>query len=317
MAATLQHIPVLVQEVLQLFDPQPGGTLLDATVGLGGHAAAYMRAANGNGKVVGFDADVKALEHARRALGEYGDAIQLVHQNFTNLKDSIRGGGILLQEFTHVLFDLGIGSHQIADSTRGFSFQGGQGLSMKYGEAGDLPLAKVAALNMLTDRLGYYPDVRDIVGGLVEKDLADVIFFYGEERSSRRIARALKETPLPAEFSAQDLAERIASALPSFYERGRIHGATRTFQALRLAVNRELEALEVALPQAVELLTPGGVVGVISFHSLEDRIVKHYFRAEPALEIITKKPVRASETETQNNPRSRSAKLRVARKKGP
>jgi 16S rRNA (cytosine1402-N4)-methyltransferase len=249
--------------------------------------------------------------------------------NFAELKDSDDGGGILHTGFSHVLFDLGIGSHQLADESRGFSFTATENLSMRYG-AGELPPANITSLNVLADRLGHLPDVTEIIAGLREDELAEVIYVYGEERYSRRIAAAIKAQPLAT--TSQALAASIVAALPSSYERGRIHPATRTFQALRLAVNRELEALSAALPVAVKLLAPQGKIAVISFHSLEDRIVKYFFRdqakdcvcppeqpectcaAKASLKILTKHPVRAGNDEITKNPRARSAKLRVAEK---
>lgn len=325
------HIPVLVEEVIALFDPQPGDSLLDATVGGGGHAAAYLDRTGPTGHVVGFDADERSLGYAADKLKPYGTAATLHHENFFNLKDSFKGGGILPKEFTHVLFDLGFASHQLLDHARGFSFASATSLAMRYGEGDNLPAAQIAALNRVSKRLGYHPDVPDLLEALTAEELAQVLRAYGEERYARRVAAAIKETtPLPATATA--LADVVRQAVPSQYERGRIHPATRTFQALRVAVNRELEALEQALPQALELLAETGKLAVISFHSLEDRIVKRWMRAEakgcicppvqpictcgrsPRVEIVTKKPVRASASELTQNPRARSAKLRVARK---
>lgn len=214
--------------------------------------------------------------------------------------------------FHHILFDLGVGSHQLGDQARAFSFASSGPLTMAYGELTHLPPAKLAAITALEKHLGYLPDVSDLLAGLTQSDLSDLIQLYGEERYANRIARAMKrQLPLG---SAKQLAHVIADALPHSYERGRLHPATRTFQALRLAVNRELEALEAALPQAVTMLRPAGILAVISFHSLEDRIIKQFFRGHKELEIITKKPQRASEVELRQNPRARSAKLRAARK---
>ncbi len=305
------HIPVLVSEVMALFSPQPGDRLLDATLGHGGHAKAYLSATEPTGSVVGLDADAAALAVAQEQLREWGSQVTYIQTNFTNLIDSVHGS------FQHILFDLGIGSHQLADDTRGFSFVGLKSLSMRYGNTGHLPPASIAALNRLERQIGHTPDVSDILRGVSEEELADIIWTYGEERFRGRIARELKQGPPPASSAA--LAQRISHAVPSFYRRSRIHPATRTFQALRLAVNRELESLEAALPQAWELLTPGGKLAVISFHSLEDRIVKTTFRhmaAEKKAKILTKKPIRGSTTEIATNPRARSAKLRVLQRDG-
>lgn len=341
------HTPVLLAEVMSLFAPQPGDRLLDATVGHGGHAKAFLEATGPTGTVVGLDADAAALAVAKENLAVFGDRAKLVQMNFGEMKDSDDGGGILPAEqepreaataewgkpqlFTHILFDLGIGSHQLADSARGFSFTSADSLSMRYGQ-GELPAAQCNCLNVLQRRIGNYPDVPDILQYLSETDLAEVIRTYGEERYARRIVAAITAPPL-ATTSAQ-LAQKIAAAVPAAYAHGRIHPATRTFQALRLAVNRELEVLTAALPQAMQLVIPGGKVGVISFHSLEDRIVKHFFKKlvstcscppeqpectcdrQPELRLLTKRPVRAGAEEVGRNPRSRSAKLRVAQKIG-
>lgn len=307
------HTPVLVEEVLHLLQPKPGDVLLDATLGQGGHAAAYLDATAPDGKVVGLDADAEALTQAKENLAKVGERVQFLNQNFASLKDSLTGGGILPLRFSHILFDLGLGSHQLADKSRGFSFASHGPLVMAYGELKQLPLSQLQPLNWLEKKLGYPPDAADIIQFLSEGELSELIRHYGEERYASRIARALKRTPPLA--SAQALAQVIAGAVPATYEHGRINSATRTFQALRLAVNRELEALQAALPQAVALLHPGGVLAVISFHSLEDRIVKNFFRDhKDALEILTIKPITATEAEKARNPRSRSAKLRAVLK---
>ncbi len=329
-----EHIPVLLAEVMEYLAPAPGDVLLDATVGHGGHARAFLEATAPDGRVVGLDADPAAVEQAGTNLADWGGRVQLHTVNFSQLKDSRDGGGIVQGEgqpsqYTHILFDLGIGSHQLADDERGFSFQSVQGLGMRYGN-GTLPPSQFAAVNQLEERLGRYPDVPDLLAQLATDDLADIIYGYGEERFSRRIAAAIQAEPLPQ--TGAELAQRISENVPGAYAHGRIHPATRTFQALRLAVNRELEALTVALPQAVALLSPLGKIAVISFHSLEDRIVKHFFKklatkcvcppeqpictcgGKATLRLLTKRPVRASEDEVVKNPRARSAKLRIAQK---
>lgn len=315
---------------MHLLQPKPGDVLLDATVGQGGHAQAYLDATAPDGKVVGLDADAQALTQAKENLAKVGERVQFLNQNFASLthsinsgstpsqveglKDSLTGGGIVPSRFSHILFDLGLGSHQLADKSRGFSFASHGPLVMAYGELKQLPLSQLQPLNWLEKKLGYPPDAADIIQFLSEGELSELIRHYGEERYASRIARALKRTPPLT--SAQALAQVIAGAVPATYEHGRINSATRTFQALRLAVNRELEALQAALPQAVALLHPGGVLAVISFHSLEDRIVKNFFRDhKDALEILTIKPITATDEEISRNPRSRSAKLRAVRKR--
>jgi 16S rRNA (cytosine1402-N4)-methyltransferase len=310
------HTPVLVEEVLAHFQPKNGDYLLDATLGTGGHTKAFLDATSPDGKVVGFDADSDAIEQAQKQLSDYGSRVTYINSNFGNLKNSLVGGGIVQNPpmFSHILFDLGLGSHQLADPKRGFSLQSQSSLNMSFGNLDNLPDSQFDFINKLTRRLNRYPEVTDLIEYLYEDQLADVIYIYGEERYSRRIAKAIKQSSEP--ISTPDaLAELIAEKAPR--GRSRIHPATRTFQALRLAVNRELEVLSFALPQALDLLKDNGYIAVISFHSLEDRIVKHYFRDQAKtgrLEVLTKKPLRASEEEIKENPRSRSAKLRVAKR---
>lgn len=325
------HIPVLVAEIMAAFAPGDGDRLLDATIGLGGHAAAYLAASAPGGTVVGLDADPQALTVAHRRLARFGERVRLVAGNFSHLKDSLPGGGILPPLFNHILFDLGVGSHQLDDPARGFSFSSSRGLKMRYGADELLPPAQLASLNILAARIGRLPDVADVLAGLSAEELADVLRTYGEERYARRIARELAARPTVPD-SAQALAAVVAAAVPAGYERGRLHPATRTFLGLRLAVNHELEALSAALPQALDLLAPGGKIAVISWHSLEDRIVKNFFRdqarlctcppthaectcrRQASLERITHRVVRPSEAEIAKNPRARSARLRMARK---
>lgn len=351
MTDIVQHTPVLLQEVMDQLAPQPGQWLLDATLGHGGHAEAYLERTKPDGRVVGLDADPDAAAIARKRLESYGDHVTILNNNFANLKDSILGGGILqrgstlTQEppseilpvhqnineggFDHILFDLGIGSHQLADERRGFSFSGSTSLSMRYGAEDRLPAAQLDSLNKLERRLQRLPDVPEILSYLSVPEIAEILRVYGEERYALAIARAVKEAQ-PA--TAEALAAAVSAAVPSRYRAGRINPATRTFMALRLAVNRELEVLQAALPQAVELTRLGGRIAVISFHSLEDRIVKRFFREKvkgcicppdypvcqcgkkPSLKLVNKKPLMATEDEQRSNPRARSAKLRVAEK---
>ncbi len=326
---TGDHTPVLQQEVLLQLKPQANDVLLDATIGLGGHAAAYLTAA-ADSRVIGLDADAKALAGAQSNLQSFGDRVTYVHSNFAQLKKVCAQSGVA--SVSHILFDLGVGSHQLADDQRGFSFRSAGPLVMRYGQITDLPASHLEEINNLTARLGNYPDALDLIAGLRVPELARVISHYGEEHYAGRISRAIKGLPqLPK--MATELAQTIARAVPARYEKGRIHPATRTFQALRLAVNRELETLSQALPQALEVLSGGGKLAVISFHSLEDRIVKNFMRREARdclcdprqvvcicqhkarLKIITKKPITASAEELAANPRARSAKMRVAMKK--
>lgn len=322
----MRHQPVLVEEVIKIFSPGSNSTLLDATIGNGGHAAAYLQAA-AHGRVVGLDVDPAALQDTRKNLGDLSRRVHLINTNFAYLNDALTGGGIIasaplptsdsfrLTGFDHILFDLGIGSHQLDNPARGFSFQTNGPLNMQFGPAESLPDAELISLNHLARRLRHFPSAHEIVHGLTESELSQVIRHYGEERLSGRIAAAIK-TAHPS--TTKDLSAVITDAVPLSYRRGRIHPATRTFQALRLAANRELESLTTALPQALNLLHHGGTLAVISFHSLEDRIVKNFFKEYAILTtkqtILTRKPIRAHEAEIAKNNRSRSAKLRAIKK---
>jgi 16S rRNA (cytosine1402-N4)-methyltransferase len=327
----MTHTPVLLQEVIGAFAPHDQDRLLDGTLGLGGHTAAYLQAGGKNTTAVGVELDEQALSQAKQNLAIFGDRVTYVLGSYHRVKDFSQGGEILFSLFNHILLDLGIGSHQLADEHRGFSFQVGTGLSMRYGERGDIPPAQLNSLNELEKRLGHSPDVPEILELLSEQDIAQILRTYGEEKFAGRIARALKES-VDSATTAPQLAQVIYDSVPNQYRHGRIHPATRTFQALRLAVNRELEILASGLPQLVSLLAPQGKIAVISFHSLEDRIVKQFFVKEakgcicppeqpvcvcgqtPRVKILTKKPIEASEAEKATNPRSRSAKMRIAQK---
>ncbi|WP_299755668.1 16S rRNA (cytosine(1402)-N(4))-methyltransferase RsmH [uncultured Chloroflexus sp.] len=297
MVVTFQHTPVLLAEVIAALAPRPGGCYLDATVGGGGHALAVLQAAQPGGMLLGIDADPAALAATAERLAEAGLSQQAVlrHGSFADLAALATEAGFAAVD--GILFDLGVSSYQLDTPERGFSF------------AADGPL------DMRLDPT-QGPTAADLVNRLSERELADIIFQYGEEHAARRVARAIVERRRSQPFrSTADLAAVVARAVGGRH--GRIHPATRTFQALRIAVNHELDQLAAALPQAVALLTLGGKLAVISFHSLEDRIVKQFLRAEaageaPRLAIITKKPVVASDAEVAANPRARSAKLRVA-----
>jgi 16S rRNA (cytosine1402-N4)-methyltransferase len=291
----LTHAPVLAREVVEALQPHPGGSYVDATVGAGGHALHVLQTSAPDGRLLGLDADPTALALAAKLLASFGTRVQLVHARFSQLQAVALAHGF--PGVDGIVFDLGISSMQIDDPSRGFSFQASGALDMRMS-----PDEAVTAAQL--------------VNTLPERELADLIWRYGEERHSRRVARAIvaRRARQPFEHTT-DLAATIAAALP---RRGRIHPATRTFQALRIAVNRELEELEAALPQAASLLRPGGRQAVISFHSLEDRIVKHFFRSgggapgAPLLRALTRKPVVPTASEQQRNPRCRSAKMRVA-----
>lgn len=287
------HTPVLLTEVLAGLKPQPGGRYIDGTVGGGGHAAAILEASAPDGCLLGIDCDPAALAAAAVRLAPYGDRVSLVRGSFRAIGRLATTAGFA--QVQGVLLDLGVSSYQLDTPERGFSFQVNAPLDMRLDP--DTPVTAAYLVN-----------------NLPEQELADLIFRYGEERGSRRIARAIVESRQRSPITTTgELAAIVSRALGG--RRGRIHPATRTFQALRIVVNDELTSIETALPQIVELLAVGGRMAIIAFHSLEDRIVKHFMRNEAQagrLRIITRKPVEASSDEQHANPRSRSARLRIA-----
>ena len=288
------HEPVLVAEVLAMLAVKPGGLYVDGTVGLAGHAAAVLDAGAPDSRLVGFDRDAETLERAREALAEYGDRVRLVHADFREAPARLgaeRADGILL--------DLGVSSVQLDTAERGFSFQADGPLDMRM----DRSTGETAA---------------DVVNGMDEEDLADVIYRFGEDRASRRIARAIVSARRQQRIETTgELAAivRRASGRPSW--KPGIDSATRTFQALRIHVNRELDRLAETLRALASCLAADGRLAVIAFHSLEDREVKHTFRALAAegYEVLAKKPLRPTEAEAARNPRSRSARLRGLRRR--
>ncbi len=291
------HIPVLGQEVCSWLISQQPTTIVDCTVGYGGHAEMLLMTSPVGTRVVGLDQDSQAIEFSQRRLNRFGDRIVLRQGNYRDLKSHLAEVGIA--KVDGVLFDFGVSSPQLDDPLRGFSFQREGPLDMRM----DQTIGTTAA---------------DLVNSSPEHELADIIFQNGEERYARRIARAIvQERQRQPVMATGVLASIIARSVPASYRHGRIHCATRTFQALRIAVNHELDFLEPSLRDATDMLAVGGRVCAISFHSLEDRIVKHTFRAlaqgpDATLSILTKKPVLPSGAECEANPRSRSAKLRVA-----
>jgi 16S rRNA (cytosine1402-N4)-methyltransferase len=284
----------MVAEVLEHLEPARGGVFVDCTVGLGGHTRALLE--GGAARVIGFDRDPAALEHAGVALAEYGDRIELVHSDYRRLANELDARGITAVD--GVLADLGVSSMQLDAPGRGFSFRRDDPLDMRM----DTSSGATAAGS---------------IRSVDERTLAEVIYEFGEERHARRIARAIVEARgRSAIETTGQLADIVRRAIP---RKGysRIDPATRTFQAIRIWVNRELEGLETFLAEAARRLAPGGRMVVISFHSLEDRIVKHALRGlqaagEVGLTVRTKRPVVPGETEVERNPRARSAKLRAA-----
>ena len=299
------HVPVLLEEAIEALRVQPGGRYIDCTVGAGGHSAAILARSQPGGQLLGIDADPEAIRIARDRLAPYGDSVLLVNDNFSNLESICYRHDFL--PVHGILFDLGLASFQIDSARRGFSFQQDAPLDMRVSPSQET-------------------DAAEIVNTYSDEDLANLLWKYGEEPASRRIARAIIYAR-PVDTTVE-LAQIVEGAVGG--RRGRIHPATRTFQALRIAVNHELENLETALRQAVKLLGFEGRLVVISYHSLEDRIVKQFMRREasgcicppetpacvcghtPTVRLLTKRIVVPTEAEVHANPRSRSARLRVA-----
>jgi 16S rRNA (cytosine1402-N4)-methyltransferase len=294
-----KHISVLLSETVGGLELEQGDTAIDATAGTGGHSEKIAEAVGKSGTVVVMDADEASLALSKERLKNAEGKIVYIHGNFRNLKSLAEEVGVT--EAEGIMFDLGWRIEQLA-AGKGLSFQADEPLDMRLGSGYEGLTAK------------------DIIANWDEEEISKLIREYGEERFSGRIARAIVEARRGNRIeTAKDLADVISAAVPAFYRRGRIHPATRTFQALRIAVNDELYALTDALKDALELLSDGGRVAVISFHSLEDRIVKNAFRqAEDDGKGIrvTKKPIIASDAEKAKNPRSRSAKLRIFEKHG-
>ena len=301
------HRSVLYKEIIHALQPVSGGRYVDGTLGAGGHARGIMEASAPDGQLLGLDVDPQALAIARKTLAPYEHRIHLAQASYASLSDQLARLG--WDAVDGVVLDLGASSMQFDTSERGFSFLQDAPLDMRFG-----PHVEQTAA--------------DVVNKSSERELADLIYRYGEERDSRRIARAIVQArPL---HTTRELAAVIEAVSP---RRGdRLHPATRTFQALRIAVNEELASLESVLPQAVAALRPGGSLAVISFHSLEDRIVKDFLRDQgrdlinppyeqiyeverrATLKEVNRKPITPSDDEIKNNPRARSAKLRIAQK---
>jgi len=284
----LGHTPVLAEEVIQFLDPSPGGRFIDVTVGAGGHSRAILELTAPDGKLLAIDQDESALKQAREALASFAPRVVFLHSNFRHVAEL--AGAERFSESDGVLADIGISSMMVEDPSRGFSFMHEGPLDMRMDRTQPLTAA-------------------DVLNTRSEKDIADILYNYGEERRSRPIARSIvRARPLETTTELVRAIERVTGG-PRY---GRIHPATRTFQALRIFVNDELRNLEMFVDSSMHAVRSGGRIVVITFHSLEDRIVKQKFRA-PAVpgRVLTKKVVTASEEELQRNPRSRSAKLRA------
>ena len=288
------HQSVLLNEVLEWLDPRPGSTVVDGTVGAAGHARAILEWLGAQGRLIGFDKDPLALEEAQKVLTHFGEKVMLINDDFRNLAVQLRQRQI--HAVDGILLDLGVSSMQLDHPGRGFSFQAEGPLDMRMDPAQALTAKEI---------VNTYPKNR----------LQELLWKYGEERFAKRIAERVVDTRSKRRIeTTKELESIIYQAVPAFYRHGRIHPATRSFQALRIAVNDEVKALQELLAQAVALLASHGRLVIISFHSLEDREVKTAFKRfseEKKGRILTKKPVTPSQREIDENPRSRSAKLRA------
>ena len=288
------HIPVLMDEVLQWINPTPGMVIVDGTLGGGGHTRAMAERVGNDGLVISMDRDADAIDRATQKLK--GLPIAVVQSNFSEIPEVLDEMNI--DRVDAVLLDLGLSSDQLADRRRGFSFNADGPLDLRFDtERGEPAWQMLARLR--------------------EENIANLIYEYGEEKFSRRIAKKIverrRESPVR---TAAELAELVRSCIPRSRTSDRIDPATRTFQALRIAVNGELKSLEIALRRIPDRLTEGGRLAIISFHSLEDRRVKNAFREDERLEVLTRKPIVPGDREEMENPRSRSSKMRVAKKIG-
>jgi 16S rRNA (cytosine1402-N4)-methyltransferase len=289
------HIPVMCGEIINYLNLAAGKTIVDATIGMGGHSLKIIEGILPGGKLIGIDRDEDAIKTASSRLSDRSSSCQFVYGNFIDIDKILTEAGV--QKVDGILLDLGVSSAQLEDPSRGFSFQ------------------SEGPLDMRLDRNSYI-SAYDLVNNLNEEELSELLWNFGEERWHNRIARYLVQEREKHPISTTlELSQAVSRAIPYRYRHYRIHPATRTFQAVRIAVNRELESLEIVIRKAVELLEKNGRICVISFHSLEDRIVKFSFRdfaAKGLIKIITPKPLVPADEEVRQNPKSRSAKLRVA-----
>jgi 16S rRNA (cytosine1402-N4)-methyltransferase len=282
----------MLEEVVTCLAPKDGGLYVDGNLGLGGHTEGILEACGPTGQVVGFDWDAAALILAQERLARFAGRVRFVHENFTSIKETLMELGI--GTIDGLLLDLGLSSLQLDASGRGFSFKGSEPLDMRMDQRQTTTAAQ-------------------LINEASEEELADIFFYYGEEYQARRIAQWIIEARRKEEIVSTDqLVALVDQAIPKRFQPKKIHVATKVFQALRIAVNRELDSLERILADGATLLAPGARFCVISFHSLEDRLVKQAFRENPLLEVITPKPLTPGRAECLRNPRARSAKLRVA-----
>jgi len=286
-----KHVPVLVKETIEALGPKSNQNFIDATLGFGGHAEEILKKISPNGKLLGIEQDQNAIEEAKENLEKYTDRVSYANTNFSELGLIIRDWKV--ERVDGILFDLGVSSYQLDSKSRGFSFNSNAPLDMRMNENSN----KTAA---------------DIVNKSSFQDIKRILQEYAEESFAGKIASEIvnvrAQKPIKTTFELVDI---IKNSIPERFRSGRIHFATKTFQALRIATNDELNVLESGLKQAFQVLSPGGRIAVISFHSLEDRIVKRFLQNNN-LQILTNKPIVASEEEIRINPRARSAKLRAA-----
>jgi len=286
------HVPVLLAEVIEQLRPRDGCIYVDGNLGLGGHSEAILEHSAPDGLVIGLDWDEKALGMARERLMAYGGRANCVRSNFAEIDKVLADLGV--PEVDGILLDLGLSSLQLEEGQRGFSFRGSEPLDMR-----------------MDDRVS--DTAADLLNTASEEELADIFYYFGEERQARRIASAISAARVRQPFETTDqLVDLVEKAIPRRFHPRKIHVATKVFQGLRIAVNRELDNLARILETGSGLLKQGGRFCVISFHSLEDRMVKRAFLEDHRLKVVTRKPLRPSEEECRANPRARSAKLRVA-----
>jgi len=289
------HIPVMLNEVLGYLNLKPGQTIVDATIGTGGHSQKILERISVGGRLIGIDRDAESLDIARERLKEYSNVCNFIHGNFSDIDVILES--LNVRKIDGILLDLGVSSFQLDNPSRGFSFQ------------------NEGPLDMRLDRNNYI-SAYDLLNNLNEDEISTLLWNFGQEKWHNRIARLLvKEREKHPIATTKELSNIVVRAIPPKYRHYRIHPATRTFQAVRIAVNRELENIEKGINKMVDFLNPGARMCVISFHSLEDRIVKFSFRNFQSLEkirIITPKPLTPTPEEIKENPSSRSARLRVA-----
>lgn len=288
------HLSVLLDETMSFMRPQSGGLYVDGTMGMGGHSSAILELSAPDGKLIAFDWDEAAIEQGRKRLAGYEGRYTIVRRNFAELALGLEECGV--DSVDGLLIDIGLSSLQLDQGERGFTFRKDEPLDMRMDNRRELTAA-------------------DIVNKCSEEELADILYYYGEEKQARPMAQAIVEARKESLIETSGrLADVLYMAVPKRFHPGRIHVATKAFQALRIAVNRELENLADIIDQAVPFLAEGARFCVISFHSLEDRIVKRKFKENKQLKVLTAKPVVAGRAELDRNPRARSAKLRVAEK---